>query len=184
MPSRTDAAATPRTLEFGVMFFAGAEPAAAGGRYRLLLEAARCADRQGLRCIWTPERHFHPFGGLYPNPAALGAALAMITTRLEIRAGSLISPLHDSLRIAESWSLVDNLSGGRVAVSFGSGWNASDFVFYPQNYAERHAVMYRQIEEVQDVSGAAAASAAATASGATRSWRSFPSRCSRSCRSG
>lgn len=161
MPSPAEAAAPPapstaphparppRTLDFGVMFFAGAEPDPAGGRYRLLLEAARLADRQGFNCIWTPERHFHPFGGLFPDPAVVGAALAMITSRLEIRAGSQISPLHDALRVAESWSVVDNLSGGRVAVSFGSGWNVTDFVLRPENYAQRQAVMYRQIEEVR-----------------------------------
>jgi len=45
----------------------------------------------------------------------------MITTRLQLRSGSLISPLHDAILIAEEWSLVDQLSAGRVAISFGSG---------------------------------------------------------------
>lgn len=136
------------TMDFGVMFFSSAEQSA-GERYRLVLEAAKFADQNGFCCVWTPERHFHRFGGLFPNPAVLGAALSMITRRLEIRAGSLISPLHDALRIAEEWSVVDNLSGGRVAVSFGSGWHIGDFVFFPENYAARQAVMYRQIEEVR-----------------------------------
>ena len=79
----------------------------------------------------------------------LSAALAAVTEQLELRAGSLISPLHDSLRIAESWAVVDNLSSGRVAISFGSGWNIEDFVFFPERYARRQEVMYGQIEEVR-----------------------------------
>jgi natural product biosynthesis luciferase-like monooxygenase protein len=136
-------------MDFGLMFFSSVQPSAGDGRYSLLLDAARFADSHGFTAIWVPERHFHRFGGLFPNPAVVGAALAMATERLQIRAGSLVSPLHDSLRIAEEWSVVDNLSGGRVAISFGSGWNIDDFVFFPERYAHRQAVMYDQIAEVR-----------------------------------
>lgn len=137
-------------MDFGIMFFSSAgRGEAAGGKYDLLLEAARYADAQGFACVWTPERHFHEFGGLFPNPSVTCAALAMITSRLQLRAGSLISPLHHTVRLAEEWSVVDNLSNGRVAVSFGSGWNVNDFLFFPERYARRQAVMYEQIEAVR-----------------------------------
>jgi natural product biosynthesis luciferase-like monooxygenase protein len=138
-------------MEFGLMFFSSLDEPAAGDKYGLLLEAARFADAHGFCCVWTPERHFHEFGGLFPNPSIVCAALATITDRIELRAGSLISPLHNTLRIAEEWSMIDNLSHGRAAISFGSGWNAEDFVFFPERYAERQAFMYRQIEEVRDL---------------------------------
>jgi natural product biosynthesis luciferase-like monooxygenase protein len=136
-------------MEFGIMFFAGGGGGNEPGKYRFLLDAARMADRAGLSAVWTPERHFHHFGGLFPNPAVLGAALATITERIQIRAGSLISPLHHTFRIAEEWSVVDNLSGGRAAVSFGSGWNVDDFLFFPERYARRQEHMYGQIELVR-----------------------------------
>ena len=131
------------------MFFASGGAGRESGKYRLLLEAAQIADRNGLSAVWTPERHFHSFGGLFPNPAVLGAALAPLTDRIQIRAGSLISPLHHTLRIAEEWSVVDNLSGGRAAISFGSGWNVDDFLFFPERYRRRQACMYEQIELVR-----------------------------------
>jgi alkanesulfonate monooxygenase SsuD/methylene tetrahydromethanopterin reductase-like flavin-dependent oxidoreductase (luciferase family) len=56
----------------------------------------------------------------------------MLTNRLQLRSGSLISPLHDAIRIAEEWSLVDQLPAGRVAISFGSGSNVNDVVFLPE----------------------------------------------------
>lgn len=136
-------------MDFGVMFFSSEGESAGRGRYHLLLEAAKLADRNGFCSVWTPERHFHAFGGLFPNPSVVSAALAMVTERVQLRAGSLVAPLHDVLRIAEEWSVVDNLSGGRAAVSFGSGWNIEDFVFQPERYDRRQAVMYRQIEEVR-----------------------------------
>jgi natural product biosynthesis luciferase-like monooxygenase protein len=134
-------------MKFGVMFFAADSSIEAP--HSLLLEVARFADRHDFTCIWTPERHFSPFGGLFPNPSVLSAALAMLTTRLQLRSGSLISPLHDAIRIAEEWALVDQLSGGRVAISFGSGWNVNDFVFYPERYEARRQIMYEQIDTVR-----------------------------------
>ena len=121
------------------MFFAGSDRPGADDLYSLVRQAAQFADHAGFRAVWTPERHFHEFGGLFPNPWVLGAALAALTERVQIRAGSLISPLHDPIRIAEEWAVVDNLSNGRVAISFGAGWNADDFVFYPDRYAVREA---------------------------------------------
>jgi natural product biosynthesis luciferase-like monooxygenase protein len=55
------------------------------------------------------------------------------------------------LRIAEDWAMLDHLSGRRVAISFGSGWNVNDFVFYPDRYESRQAIMYGQIEKVRSL---------------------------------
>lgn len=131
------------------MFFSSLDSERNVGKYDLLLESTRFADARGFCCVWTPERHFHEFGGLFPNPVVTSAALATITQNLQIRAGSVISPLHDPIRIAEEWSVVDNLSSGRVAISFGSGWNVNDFIFFPERYERRHQIMYEQIELVK-----------------------------------
>jgi natural product biosynthesis luciferase-like monooxygenase protein len=138
-------------MDFGIMFFANADQTRDSDRYYLLKEAARFADENGFCCVWTPERHFHDFGGIFPNPSVISAALAMITKNIQIRAGSLVSPLHHTIRIAEEWAVVDNLSGGRAAISFGSGWNVDDFVLFPDRYADRQAIMYEQIKAVQDL---------------------------------
>mgnify|MGYP002653396137 CR=1 FL=1 len=45
------------------------------------LHGARFADQNGFTALWTPERHFHAFGGPYPNPSVTGAAAAAVTTR-------------------------------------------------------------------------------------------------------
>jgi natural product biosynthesis luciferase-like monooxygenase protein len=135
-------------VDFSLFFFADSG-AAGGDGYRLLLESARFADANGFSAVWTPERHFHPFGGLYPNPAVTGAAVAAVTERVAIRAGSVVAPLHHPVRIAEEWSVVDNLSGGRVGVSFASGWHAVDFVLRPENYPDRKRAMADAVETVR-----------------------------------
>ncbi|MER7757472.1 LLM class flavin-dependent oxidoreductase [Kitasatospora sp. NPDC097643] len=138
-------------MDFSLFYFANDSAVAdSGNRYRLLLEGAKFADRHGFTAVWTPERHFHRFGGLYPNPAVTGAALAAVTERIRIRAGSVVSPLHHPARIVEDWSVVDNLSGGRVGVSFASGWHPADFVLRPDAYAVRKD---RLVETLQTVRG-------------------------------
>jgi natural product biosynthesis luciferase-like monooxygenase protein len=135
-------------MDLSLFFFADNGAAGADG-YRLLLESARFADANGFTAVWTPERHFHSFGGLYPNPAVTGAAVAAITERVGIRAGSVVAPLHHPARVAEEWSIVDNLSKGRVGVSFASGWLAADFVLRPENYADRKNVMVDAVDTVR-----------------------------------
>src|SRR6185295_13500671 len=118
-------------------------------RYRLVMETARFADRNGFSSIWVPERHFTGFGGLYPNPAVLHAALATCTGNIRLNAGSVVAPLHHPVRIAEEWAVVDNLSKGRVGISFASGWNPGDFAFFPERYSRRHDAMYEAVETVR-----------------------------------
>lgn len=61
----------------------------------------------------------------------------------------MVAPLHHPVRIAEEWSVVDNLSGGRAGVSFASGWHAVDFVLRPDNYANRREVLAETVETVR-----------------------------------
>ncbi|WP_375765213.1 amino acid adenylation domain-containing protein [Archangium gephyra] len=142
-------AAPRRALAFGLSYFANDEDALGRRKYQLLLDGARFADSHGFSAIWTPERHFHSFGGLYPSPAITGAGIATLTEHVGIRAGSVVMPLHDPLQVAEEWAMIDNLSGGRVGVSFASGWHANDFVFAPDHYARRKEIMLRGIETVR-----------------------------------
>ncbi|MFI9005877.1 MupA/Atu3671 family FMN-dependent luciferase-like monooxygenase [Actinosynnema sp. NPDC053489] len=136
-------------MDFSLFYFANDSGATERDRYRLLLDGARFADENGFTAVWTPERHFHPFGGLYPNPSVTGAAVAAVTSRVGVRAGSVVAPLHHPARIAEEWSVVDNLSGGRVGLSFASGWHAADFALRPENYADRRRATLDAVDAVR-----------------------------------
>ncbi|MET9365452.1 MupA/Atu3671 family FMN-dependent luciferase-like monooxygenase [Streptomyces sp. NPDC006632] len=143
-----DGSAGERPLDFGVFFFA-----AVGDRaqetYRLMLDAARRADELGFGFVSTPERHFHRFGGAFPNPAVTSAAIAAVTGRIQIRAGSVVTPLHPAARIVEDFAMVDGISGGRVAISVGSGWNVNDFVIAPDKYENRREQMIKDVGDIR-----------------------------------
>src|SRR5262249_16542866 len=57
--------------DFSLFYFASDEGESAADKYNLLLEGAKFADTHGFSAVWTPERHFHAFGGLYPNPSVV-----------------------------------------------------------------------------------------------------------------
>ena len=137
-----------KAVEFSLFYFAS-DSSTSKDRYKLLLDGAKFADQAGFSAIWTPERHFHAFGGLYPNPVLTSAVLAAATTRLKIRAGSCVLPLHHPIRVAEDWAFVDNISQGRVGVSFASGWQPNDFVIAPEAFADRKTGMLANIDTVR-----------------------------------
>jgi len=139
----------PKRLDYGLFYFSADQGEHSSDKYRLLIEGAKFADENAFVAVWTPERHFHEFGGLYPNPSVTSAALAMITKRLQIRSGSVVAPLHSPIRIAEEWSVVDNLSGGRVAISFASGWMPEDFAVRPEDFATKKEVTFRHMDVVR-----------------------------------
>lgn len=147
--SQSEAIASTRPMGFGLFYFAAdSSNSTTANAYKLLLEGARFADNHDFVAVWTPERHFHAFGGLYPNPAVTSAAIASITSKVELRAGSVVIPLHDPIRVAEEWAVVDNISEGRVGLSFASGWHINDFVLKPENYERRREVMQESIDTV------------------------------------
>jgi natural product biosynthesis luciferase-like monooxygenase protein len=144
-------AASRRRPDLGIMFFGDDEHPGSRHDYGLYLECGIRADRLGFRAIWTPERHFTDVGAASPNPAILSAALAACTNRIELRAGSVVAPLHHPVQIAEDWAMVDRLSNGRAGVAFASGWVPDDFIFAPEDYANRRAVTLDAVEAVRDL---------------------------------
>ncbi|MFD0557994.1 amino acid adenylation domain-containing protein/natural product biosynthesis luciferase-like monooxygenase protein [Stackebrandtia endophytica] len=136
--------------QFGLYFFGDyPQQRTAADAYETLLSAARYADESGFSSVWLPERHFHSFGGVFPNPSVLAAAVAAQTSRVRINSGSVVLPLHDPIRVAEEWSVVDNLSHGRVGIGVASGWNSTDFVFFPDRFGGHRELMYTQVEQVR-----------------------------------
>ena len=137
-------------MKFGLIFFASTEKSLQErDKYRLIVECARFGDANGFSTVWIPERHFTQFGCLYPNPSVIHAALARETKHIRLHAGSVVMPLHNPLRVAEEWAVVDNLSGGRAGISFAPGWNPDDFALGPEKYATRNQDMYAGIDKVR-----------------------------------
>ncbi len=138
-----------KEMAFSLFYFAADDTGIADDKYKLYIEGAKFADRHNFTAVWTPERHFHHVAGLYPNPATLNAALAMVTKEVQLRAGSVVLPLHHPIRVAEEWAVVDNLSQGRVGLAFASGWVPNDFAFFPENFENKREIMLDSLQKVK-----------------------------------
>ncbi|MEL0435760.1 MupA/Atu3671 family FMN-dependent luciferase-like monooxygenase [Phycobacter sp. K97] len=142
-------AISDRKMDFN-LFYWGNDDGPGPRKYNLLLEGAKFADKHGFNAVWTPERHFHAFGGPYPNPSVTGAAVAAVTQNIGVRSGSCVAPLHHPARIAEEWAVIDNLTAGRAGIGFAAGWQPDDFILRPENTPPANKpAMYEAIETVR-----------------------------------
>ncbi|ANT60177.1 peptide synthetase [Salipiger sp. CCB-MM3] len=138
-------------MEFSLYYW-GNDDGVGRDKYRLLLEGAKFGDKHGFCAVWTPERHFHAFGGPYPNPSVTGAAVAAVTENLAVRSGSVVSPLHHPARITEEWAVIDNLTNGRAGLALASGWQPDDFVLRPENTPpDNKRAVIENISQIRDL---------------------------------
>src|SRR5437763_15238075 len=81
--------------------------------YAQVMRQCELAQSLGYDKFFCAEHHFHEYG-VVPDPAVMLSALAQRTRR--IRLGSAISILtfHDPRHIAETYSMVDMMSGARL----------------------------------------------------------------------
>jgi probable F420-dependent oxidoreductase len=97
-----------------------------------LLDLARRAETLGFDSLWLPD---HVLLGSDDGSEAIGAseccsllaALAAVTSRVEL--GALVScgPFRNPALLAKMASTVDEISGGRLVVGLGAGWAESEF---------------------------------------------------------
>jgi len=90
-----------------------------------------------------PKFHFHPSLATYSHEAVvhealtLMAYLAAITTRLTLATGILILPQRQTALVAKQAAQIDVLSGGRLRLGIGVGWNAVEFEALNENFENR-----------------------------------------------
>ncbi|MEA2505909.1 MAG: hypothetical protein QOH48_527 [Actinomycetota bacterium] len=103
-------------------------------------------EAEGLDAAWVSEHHFSADGYL-PSLLPLLAAFAAATESIELGTGVVLAPFHDPLRLAEDFSVVDQISGGRVISGFGIGWRDEEFRAFGIETKSR----VRRMEEIVEI---------------------------------
>lgn len=92
--------------------------------------AAERFERLGFRPPYTYQTPFH-------EPFVLFGYLAGLTKKLELVTGILVLPQRQTALVAKQAAEVDVLTGGRLRLGVGIGWNAVEFEALGENFRNR-----------------------------------------------
>ena len=82
------------------------------------LDLARLADACGYHRYWVAEHHGGPtLAGT--SPEALIGAIAAVTEHLRVGSGGVMLPHYSPLKVAETFSVLSGLFGGRIDLGVG-----------------------------------------------------------------
>ena len=90
------------------------------------LEEIVLADDLGLDDVWLGEHHFSRHGLLSGIFSFAGHVVAR-TKRLRIGTAVVVLPFHNPIVVAEEAAMLDVLSGGRLDLGIGSGYQRMEF---------------------------------------------------------
>ena len=92
-----------------------------------ILRAAGHAEDLGFDHVAVGNRLLDSGFGLDTDPLVLLAAVAGATTRLRLLTSVLVAPYYPALVLANQAATLDVISGGRLIVGVGTGWNPDEF---------------------------------------------------------
>ncbi|MGQ0546169.1 MAG: LLM class flavin-dependent oxidoreductase [Betaproteobacteria bacterium] len=116
--------------------------------YAQLTRQCELAERLGYDTFFCAEHHFHEYG-VVPDPAVMLSALAQRTKRIRLGTAVSILTFHDPRRIAESYSMLDMMSGGRLVFGVGSGYLAHEFAGFALDPKEKRAAFNDKLAVVR-----------------------------------
>src|SRR5271154_5693683 len=112
-----------------------------GGDMRGILRVAKLCDQKGVdevhvcdHLALSVEGHRGRPGFPYPvdydgwyDPLGLLTAVAAVTERVSLSSHIIVAPLRPILSLAKQIATLDLLSGGRVDIGWGAGWQKQEF---------------------------------------------------------
>ena len=94
--------------------------------YQNELKLADLAEPLGFDSIWGVEHHFTDYT-MCPDVLQFLSYMAGRTERVQLGSMVVVLPWHDPMRIAEQFSVLDHLSGGRAIIGVGRGLGRVEF---------------------------------------------------------
>jgi probable F420-dependent oxidoreductase len=94
-----------------------------------------------------PYTYRHPF----QSPLLLFTFMAAVTEKLEFATGIVILPQRQTALFAKQAATLDVLSGGRLRLGFGLGWNPVEYIALNENFHNRGARIEEQVSVLRQL---------------------------------
>lgn len=115
--------------------------------YKNAIEQVEFADKIGLDYVVLAEHHFSSYGFL-PNPLMLIPKLADRAPHVRFSTAVVVLPLRNPIQLAEEIAMVDHLTGGRLEVGFGTGYQQYEFTRFQKPLAENRAMFEESLDVI------------------------------------
>ena len=113
------------------------------------------ADLKARPPGWAPPGHTrrirYTLESRFLEPLTLFSYLAGITTRLQFASAVLILGQRQTVLVAKQAAVVDVLSGGRLRLGVGTGWNPVEYEALGMNFHDRGARSEEQIALLREL---------------------------------
>lgn len=130
------------------------------------IELGAALEQRGFESVWLPE-HSHiplsrhspwPGGGDLPkryydtlDPLVVLGAISAVTTKLKLATGICLVVQRDPIHLAKEAATIDRLSGGRLILGVGGGWNAEEMADHGTEFGSRFKLMRERIEAMRAI---------------------------------
>ncbi len=103
--------------------------------YKETFALANVAEEVGFDTLTIGQHHFRQ--GDPSDPLTIMGSVATRTNTIRVGTGIFILPMHDPIQVAEQIATIDQLSGGRISLGVGTGWNAFEYEALGVPFKER-----------------------------------------------
>jgi probable F420-dependent oxidoreductase len=107
--------------------------------------------------LGVDQGHPHAIQGPYGiedsflSPMLLFSAMASVTEKLEFATAILVLPQRDAVLVAKQAATLDVLSGGRLRLGVGVGWNAAEFAVLGADFSNRGQRVEEQVQVMNEL---------------------------------
>ncbi|OGO43464.1 MAG: hypothetical protein A2Z04_06450 [Chloroflexi bacterium RBG_16_57_9] len=121
------------------------------GTREAITQVARRADDHGWDSVWTTDHVLmaanqqRPYGHLVEAMTTL-AYVAGMTQRVRLGTSVIILAQRNPIVVAKEAAAIDVLSGGRMILGVGAGWNAREFAFLGADFHRRGRILDEGIQ--------------------------------------
>lgn len=114
------------------------------------------AESLGFDSLWTTDHILVPRNSGTPYERILDSITTLsflipLTNRVRLGISSLIIAMRNPVVVARQLATIDNLSGGRLTIGIGAGWNEKEFSYLGSNFNDRGKRVDESIKLIREL---------------------------------